>query len=149
MRRSKFVVPSRPPSFIERDEVRAALEHHSASPERGPVVLVSAPTGYGKTAAVADWVCATPDVATSWVSLDESERDEIAWWRSVLAALRAGHGVPEDSALHRLEFAFPDRGSWAREAFVATLLEAREGLPGPGCLVRDDALHIGGHPGER
>src|ERR687897_2365590 len=71
MRQSKIMVPPRPPAFIERDAVRAALEHHSASPERGPVVLVSAPTGYGKTAAVADWVRATPDVATSWVALDE------------------------------------------------------------------------------
>ena len=113
------------------------------------MVLVSAPTGHGKTAAVADWVRATPEVATSWVSLDESERDEIAWWRSVLAALRARDGVPEDSALHRLEFAFPDRGSWVREAFVATLLEALEELPGPGRLVLDDAHEIVGHPAER
>ena len=113
------------------------------------MILVSAPTGHGKTAAVADWVRATPDVATSWVSLDESERDEIAWWRAVLAALRARPGVPEDCALHRLEFAFSDRGSWVHEAFVSTLLEALEELPGPGRLVLDDAHEIVAHPAER
>ena len=89
---------------------------------------MSAPTGHGKTAAVADWVRASADVPTAWVSLDESDRDEAPWWRSVLGALQESPGVPEESRLHRLRWP-PGGESFCREAFVAELLEGREVLP--------------------
>jgi hypothetical protein len=130
MRHSKGIVPERPPHFVERDEVRSTLEDQSRSSGSGRVVLVSAPTGHGKTAAVADWIRASADIATVWGSLDESDRDEIPWWRSTLGALQESPGVPEDSALHRLRR--PPRGEpWAREAFVAAVLEALDDLPAP------------------
>jgi LuxR family maltose regulon positive regulatory protein len=152
VRNSKAIVPVPPPQFVVRDEVRAALDDQS--PSMGPstgaggVVLVSAPTGYGKTAAVADWIRASADVPTVWVSLDESDRDEARWWRSVLGALAQSPGVPQNCALHRLRW--PPAGEpWAREVFVAAVLEAIEGLPAPVRLVLDDVHEIVGHPAER
>ena len=144
MRHSKGIVPVRPPHLVERDDVRSALDDQSASSGAGRVVLVSAPTGHGKTAAVADWVRGSADVPTAWVSLDESDRDEAPWWRSVLGALQESPGVPEDSPLHRLRW--PSGGeSWAREAFVAEVLEALDDLPAPVRLVLDDVNVIVGH----
>ena len=145
MRHSKGIVPGRPPHFVERDDVRSALDEQSASSGAGRVVLVSAPTGHGKTAAVADWIHASTDVPTAWVSLDESDRDEVPWWRSMLGALQESPGVPADSALHRLRWP-PGEGSWAREAFVAEMLEALDDLPAPVRLVLDDVNEIVGHP---
>src|SRR3954453_10876801 len=146
MRHSKRVVPPRPPQFVVRDEVRAALEEQSAStgPSTGAgrVVLVSAPTGHGKTAAVADWADASAGASTAWVSLGESDRGEVPWWRSVLSALAESPGVPEDSALHRLRLPSSGGEPWARDAFVATVLEALEDLPAPVRLVLDDVHEI-------
>ena len=149
MLHSKGAIPLRPPQFVERDQVRAALEDQGApAGDTGRVVLVSAPTGHGKTAAVTDWAHATPDEPTAWVSLDESDRDEVPWWRSVLDALTASPAVPEDSALHRLRLPSPSGEPWAREGFVATVLEALETQPTPIRLVLDDVHEIVGHPAE-
>lgn len=152
MRHSKTVVPPRPPQFVERDEVRAALAGQStpADPSQGvrPVVLVSAPTGHGKTVAVADWVLASPEEATTWVSLDESDRDEVTWWRSVLGVLMTNPAVPEDSALHHLRLPSSGGQPWAREVFVASVLEALDNLPFPVRLVLDDVHEIVGHPAQ-
>ncbi len=149
VRHSKGVVPARPSQFVERDAVRSALDEQSApSGSADRVVLVSAPTGHGKTAAVADWVRASADVPTTWVSLDESDRGEVAWWRSVLGALEQSPGVPEDSALHRLRWP-PGGEPWARDAFVAAVLEALDDLPAPVRLVLDDVDEIVGHPAQR
>jgi LuxR family maltose regulon positive regulatory protein len=57
--------------------------------------------------------------------------------------------VPQDSALQRLRMPSSGGERWAREAFVVTVLEAIEGLPGPVRLVFDDVHEIVGHPTER
>src|SRR4051794_16912758 len=143
MRRAKITVPLRPPGFVERPSVRAALDSQSAPRERGRVVLVSAPAGYGKTAAVTDWVRADTDVAAAWVGLDAGDRDERRWWTSVLAALAACPAVAEDSPLHRVAPSWSDDS--ARDETVADILEALDGMTVPVRLVLDDLQTIADH----
>ena len=51
------------------------------------LILVSAPAGFGKTSAVAEWVaCCTPPVA--WLSLDEGDKDPIRFLTYFTAALQ-------------------------------------------------------------
>ena len=143
MRRAKITVPLRPPGFVERPSVRAALEAQSEPRERGRVVLVSAPAGYGKTAAVTDWVRADPDAAAAWVGLDAGDRDERRWWASVLAALTACPAVAEDSPLHRVAPSWSDDS--ARDETVSDILEALDGMTVPVRLVLDDLQTIADH----
>ena len=140
MRRAKITVPLRPPGFVERPSVRAALEAQSRPRERGRVVLVSAPAGYGKTVAVTDWVRADPDVAAAWVGLDAGDRDERRWWASVLGALTACPAVAEESPLYRFAPSWTDDS--ARAETVSDILEALDGLTHPVRLVLDDLQTI-------
>jgi LuxR family transcriptional regulator, maltose regulon positive regulatory protein len=152
MRHSKSIVPARPPHFVERTRIRAVLENEGApapAEDAGRVVLLSAPTGHGKTAAVADWVTASPDRPTTWISLDESDRDEATWWGSVLGALADNPAVPEDSSLRRLRYVSPGGEPWDRDAFVATVLDALDDLPVAVRLVLDDVHEIVGHPSQQ
>lgn len=151
LRLSKITVQPTPSEIIERPRVRHALGEPTgaASPV---VVLVSAPAGHGKTVAVADWVRATPDVPTAWLSLDAWDRDEGRWWWSVITALCACPQVPADSALGRLtspstEGHSPDGPDGT--PFLATVLDALDDLPEPVRLVLDDVHEIVGHPAEQ
>jgi LuxR family transcriptional regulator, maltose regulon positive regulatory protein len=76
------------PSLVER--LHAALQ--------GPLTLLSAPAGSGKTTLVSAWRVSRqgrlPPLA--WVSLDEGDNDPVRFWRYVVASLnRAVPGVGE------------------------------------------------------
>lgn len=55
-----------------------------------PVVLVSAPAGFGKTTMLVEWVAETEHAgaSTAWVSLDQRDSDPTLFWSYVVAALR-------------------------------------------------------------
>ncbi|PVY97992.1 helix-turn-helix transcriptional regulator [Actinomycetospora cinnamomea] len=148
MRQGKVEVPLRPPRFVPREEVRDALDSAAAPAGRGRVVLVSAPAGHGKTAALADWV-RTGGPPAAWVSLDHADRDEHQWWSSVLGALLTCPAVPSDAALHRVAEQSRGRETEAHEAFLVTLLDALDELPEPVRMVLDDVHSIIGHPAQR
>ncbi|MEJ2863801.1 LuxR C-terminal-related transcriptional regulator [Actinomycetospora flava] len=135
MPRAKTVVPHAPAQLVDRPALRGVLDARSSGGEQGPVVLVSAPAGYGKTATVAGWVRARDDVDTAWVTLDTADREEASFWSSVLAALHACPGP------HR---PVPDPADAA--ALRALVVEALDELPAPVCLVLDDVHEILGHP---
>ncbi len=51
-----------------------------------PLTIVSAPAGFGKTTAVAQWAAAAAQ-RIAWVSLDADDHDPTRFWTRVLAAL--------------------------------------------------------------
>lgn len=55
----------------------------------GPVTLISAPAGFGKTTLLASWFATAPydDLPVAWVSLDERDREGTSFWTYVLLAL--------------------------------------------------------------
>jgi LuxR family maltose regulon positive regulatory protein len=57
---------------------------------RGPVTLVSAPAGYGKTALVESWASAiTSSELVAWMTMHEDDESQTVFWASALGALRA------------------------------------------------------------
>lgn len=78
----KIRMPHVPHDWVARARLRAAfrdaLEH--------PVILVSAPAGYGKTTFLAEAVKALPSAA-AWVSLTADDNSPSEFWTSVVSAL--------------------------------------------------------------
>ena len=134
VRWAKTIAPVRPPGFVERPRLNGLLDHQVEPHELGRVILVSAPAGQGKTAAVAEWSRSHPEVPTAWVSLDTADRDADAWWGLVLTALAtvAGDTLARSEATDR--------------EHVAAALDALDRLPTRVVLVLDDVHEIVGHP---
>lgn len=51
------------------------------------LILVSAPAGFGKTTLVVDWIASYPQPA-AWLSLDESDNDQVRFLTYLIAALQ-------------------------------------------------------------
>jgi LuxR family maltose regulon positive regulatory protein len=79
---TKLRVPALREGFVARPRLSAAL---SAALTR-ELVVVSAPAGFGKSSAIAEWAagCGTP---VAWLSLDDADNDPVRFWRHVAAAL--------------------------------------------------------------
>ncbi|HET9139338.1 helix-turn-helix transcriptional regulator [Actinophytocola sp.] len=121
-------MPGVPPGFV----VRTALRELIGNATEGPLTVINAPAGYGKTAVLAD--TAGPD--TAWVSLDHDDNDPERFWAAVLLALSECAAVPRASPLRRLTPAADD------PAFLAELVDALDMLPTPVRLVLDNAHEL-------
>ena len=53
----------------------------------GKLILLSAPTGFGKTTLVSSWI-ASRDFPSAWVTLDENDNDPSRFWTYFVSALR-------------------------------------------------------------
>src|SRR4051812_25843080 len=95
---TKLYVP-RPP---EGPVARPRLAEQLASGIRGPVTLVVAPAGWGKSSLVSQWLH-DGMLPAGWVSLDRGDDDVTRFWRYLLAA--ADHAAPgvATGALRRLD----------------------------------------------
>ncbi|MDB4914671.1 MAG: regulatory protein LuxR [Gemmatimonadetes bacterium] len=71
----------------------------------GPLTLVSAPAGFGKTTLLTEWLAQRPDsdLPVGWVSLGRSENDPALFWAYVLRALQKVHPGVGESALSLLQ----------------------------------------------
>ncbi len=68
---------------------RARLVERLGLADLPPLVLVSAPAGFGKTTLLTEWLGATGDYGrTAWVSLEHSDSDPTVFWSYVVAALQ-------------------------------------------------------------
>lgn len=115
---SKLRVPAATAPLISRPRLKERLSEGV----QGPLTLVSAPAGSGKTVLVSTWVakCVAPGPVV-WLSLDEEDDAPGVFWTYVLAGLRragvdvAGVGAPErakvveHSLLVRLAAALSER----------------------------------------
>src|SRR4051794_27091821 len=78
-----MAVPGHPPLYLSRPRLIAELD----TAAQGPVALVSAPAGWGKTAVVAAWARTGRTERLLW--LTARSHDDSALWRRLLAALAA------------------------------------------------------------
>ena len=94
---AKLMAPRLPAGLIARQDLLARLD---AGLTRR-VILVTAPTGYGKTTLVRQWI-ADRKIPAAWLTLDEYDNDPVRFWTYLVSALRsvdAGLGKPALSAL--------------------------------------------------
>ncbi|HRY73782.1 MAG TPA: LuxR C-terminal-related transcriptional regulator [Spirochaetia bacterium] len=84
---TKIRVPSPPRALVPRPALMARLEEGLAA----PLVLVSAPAGFGKTSLAAEFLAslkaAGSPVRAAWLSLDAEDDDPVRFWAAVAAAL--------------------------------------------------------------
>ena len=109
-----------------------------AAGSRGPakLTLVSAPTGFGKTSLVAQWLSSRTahDRTVAWIALDPADDQPVAFWTQVLAALQAAAGPTiGESILPLLESGQPPT-----EGVLAAVVNELSALPGELDLVLDD-----------
>src|SRR5690606_9408792 len=77
----KTAAPRRPANFVQRRALVDALD----AAARGPVTMICAPAGYGKTLLLADWVASTGELDKAWLSLDGLDDQPVQFWAAVLA----------------------------------------------------------------
>ena len=68
---------------------RARLDDRLAVGTHQPLTLLVAPTGFGKTTLVADWLRRQADLSAGWLSLDPADNDPALFWAYVVAALQS------------------------------------------------------------
>ncbi|RTL66151.1 MAG: helix-turn-helix transcriptional regulator [Pseudonocardiaceae bacterium] len=98
------------------------------------LVLVSAPAGFGKTTALAQWLASTPATRTAWLSLDPADNDLRRFVTHVVAALQTV--APEVGAATRAQLD-SDRLPPV-ETLLAPLVDDLDRLPGATVLALDD-----------
>ena len=80
---TKLHVPSTQPHLISRPRL---IQRLCAGLSR-KLTLVSAPTGFGKTTVLSEWVHGLGH-AYAWLSLDAGDNDPLRFWRAIIAALQ-------------------------------------------------------------
>ncbi|MEJ2865393.1 LuxR C-terminal-related transcriptional regulator [Actinomycetospora flava] len=142
--RAKISIPRLPAAGLERTRLLRSLPgptDTSGGPDRGHVIEVCAPAGYGKSTLLAQYARALQDAGqiVAWVACDRHDADPARWWTAVLSALSAAAsnaGLTEPtSVFDGLE---PPRT--CEPAFMAEFVEAVEELATGVTLVVDD-LH--------
>jgi LuxR family maltose regulon positive regulatory protein len=104
---------------------------------RGPLTVLAAPPGAGKTVLLASWIMGGhPPGPVAWVTVDRGDGDPTRFWAHVVAALRSGGAAPPDGPLASLGPPSPE----GVEGFLVTLVNGLAELSGPVVLVLDD-LH--------
>ena len=90
---TKLYVPRLRPGLVARPRLRARLRAGSR------LTLVSAPAGFGKTTALAEWLAevAGEGHAVAWLSLDPEDSEPTSFWTCAVTALQTA--VPDVSAL--------------------------------------------------
>ena len=98
-----------------------------------PLVLLVAPSGFGKTSLLAAWAMTT-DVQVCWLSCDESDGDPAHFWSRLTSSLAARWpAVGSDAAL------IVERPGWDDPELVDALARDLADLPATAAVVIDDA----------
>jgi len=131
--RSKLFVPQRRRGLVSRPALIEALEEGRA----GRLTLVSAPTGFGKTSALAEWAERSP-ARFAWVSLDADDDEPEAFWTAVVAAIDGAAPELAGPAAHRLAAPGASMADEVLPALANQLADVAEPL----VLVLDDYQEI-------
>ena len=131
----KFHPPRPRASHVTRSRV---VDRLRAGP-LATLTLASAPAGYGKSTALAQWGLSDERLSLAWLDLDEEDGDPHRFWTLVVHALRTVAPERFGPVLSALRAALP---------FAETVLPRLTGeiarLEGPVLLVLDDFHHLPG-----
>jgi len=81
--RTKFHIPPARPTLVDRPRLFEMLERSADK----PVILVSAPAGYGKSTLVSGWLEKTRRPA-AWFSSDDGDNDPVRFLQGLMTVLR-------------------------------------------------------------
>lgn len=101
--RTKLFIPRLKGGMVPRARVSDRLD----AAAKAKLVVISAPAGFGKTTAVAAWLERVPDSLVAWLSLDEGDHEVVAFWTSVMGAVRAVVPEVRDGVVESLQSARP------------------------------------------
>ncbi len=91
-----FTKLNRPPVTGDRVDRPRLIEQLNRGLQQGPLTLVCAAAGFGKTTLVSSWIegltagrgGVTPPLPAAWLSLDENDSDLVVFLRYFVAAIR-------------------------------------------------------------
>jgi len=133
---SKFRAPKLMPGLVRRSRLLDRLDRG----DQVRLALVVGPAGAGKTMLLADWLAASPERPSAWLSCDAADADPARFVAAIIEAARYGFGQPsigEDARqLIRLD------GEVSADA-VAALADDLDVPDGVRVLVIDD-FHLAG-----
>jgi LuxR family maltose regulon positive regulatory protein len=141
---TKLFAPSPRPGLVLRQRLLDRLEVGL----RGPLTLLVAPAGWGKTTVLSTWCgsACPPARSVAWVALDVGDNDPVRFWTYVLTALERERPGLAAGALTSLRGSRPP----LMEAALTALLNALAATPEDVILVLDDfhviqaeAVHVG------
>ena len=101
--RTKLFIPRLRGGMVPRARVSDRLDAAAGV----KLVVISAPAGFGKTTAVAAWLERVPGSLVAWLSLDEGDHEVVAFWTSVIAAVRAAAPRVGDGVVESLQSPHP------------------------------------------
>lgn len=127
--KTKITAPHSPPGFVHRPRLTERLEQGVS----WPLMLLSAPAGYGKTNLLVEWMAET-HYPVAWLSLDSEDNDFNRFFRYLTGALQS---VEPDLGEEALDFIQSTRGS-EPEVGLTLLINAIAALPKRLVLVLDD-----------
>ena len=134
---SKLAPPLAPPALV----LRARLHQRLDEAVLGPLTLVAAGPGAGKTVLLSSWAAGS-DMATAWVSLDARDDDPARLWALVAEALLAAGIVTETDSATSLVPTQRHPAGPAGTAGLPSALQALSPAPGRHVLILDDAHHL-------
>jgi LuxR family maltose regulon positive regulatory protein len=103
---------------------------------KAKLTLVSAPTGFGKTSLVSQWLSSrtSQDRTVVWIALDPTDDQPVAFWAQVLTALQAA-ALP---AIGKSILPLLESGQPPTEGVLAVVVNELSALPDGLDLVLDD-----------
>jgi LuxR family maltose regulon positive regulatory protein len=125
---TKLMPPRLRPSTLPRQDLLSRLDGGLAK----KLICVAAPTGFGKTTLISQWI-ARRDLATAWVTLDESDNDPARFWTYAITAL---HSM--DPSLGKASLAALTTPQVSYQAVLTPLINEIAGLTQPAVLVLED-----------
>ena len=136
---TKLNRPPVPRDWVDRPRLIEQLNH---SLQQGPLTLVCASAGFGKTTLVSSWIegltsgrgGVTPPLPSAWLSLDQSDSDLVVFLRYFVAAIRTVFPKSCAETLALLRAPNPT----AQAPLVVALGNELERLPARMVLVLDD-----------
>jgi LuxR family maltose regulon positive regulatory protein len=99
-----------------------------------PLLLISAPAGFGKTSLLSEWASQSRWSVT-WLSLDEEDNDPARFWSYLIAALQTLQSDLGENALSMLGAREPL--SQPDQSFLTVLLNEISTFPEPFVLITD------------
>lgn len=128
---------SAPPHAVDRPDLRARLDVGMD----GPLTLLVAPAGSGKSVLLTQWVATKRDVAVAWVEFTAADDDPVHFARRLVAELRS-----LGPAFAELDHTTRAPASGLGAALIDAVAAAFVDVPGEVIVVFDDLHRVAHRP---